>query len=102
MTDNSYSNHPYHREMRVPFLELTAPMSYTGEAIYTGIDAIARFIRRAYEAHKVKARERSTYGELSGLDDRVLKDIGVSRSDIPVIARMIAENPGFDPRVMQK
>ena len=102
MIDSSFSSHRYHREARAPFSELTTPMSYIGEAIYTGIQAFADLVGQAYEAHKAKARERSTINELSALDNHVLKDIGVSRSDIPVIARMIAENPGIDPRTMRQ
>lgn len=102
MTDSSFSNHRHHREVRIPFAEFTAPMSYVGEAIYTAMEAFAHFVRQAYEAHQVKARERSTINELRALDDRVLKDIGVRRSDISSIARTLAQNPGVDPRVMQK
>ena len=53
------------------------------------MEAFAHLLRQAYEAHKVKARERSTVNELRALDDRVLKDIGVSRSDITFIARKL-------------
>jgi uncharacterized protein YjiS (DUF1127 family) len=77
-------------------------MSYAGEAIYTAMEAFAHLVRQAYEAHKVKARERSTVNELRALDDRVLKDIGVSRSDITFIARKLAEKPGVNPRAMWK
>ena len=102
MTYRSISNHGRHRDMKVPFAEFTAPMGYVGEVIFGAMEASTRFIRQAYKARKIKALERATIKELSALEDWVLKDIGVSRSDIPNIARFVAENPGVDPRVMCK
>jgi uncharacterized protein YjiS (DUF1127 family) len=51
-------------------------------------------------AHTIESwrQRRATFGELSALDDRLLADIGVQRSDIPAIAegsgrRRIAGSP---------
>jgi uncharacterized protein YjiS (DUF1127 family) len=35
---------------------------------------------------------------LAGLNDHTLADIGIHRSQIPVLARRVAEHPDIDPR----
>jgi uncharacterized protein YjiS (DUF1127 family) len=39
-----------------------------------------------------------TFNELAGLDDAMLKDIGICRSEIRMIARLSATDPYFNPR----
>lgn len=55
-------------------------------------------IVQAYGAMRARMQERVTIRQLSNLEDHILKDIGVPRSEIPTIARKIAENPGLDCR----
>lgn len=62
-------------------------------------DAVFGFVARALRAARRSAREESAIGILSDLDDRTLRDIGIPRSEIPVVARKLAENPELDPRV---
>ncbi|MCB1742304.1 MAG: DUF1127 domain-containing protein [Gammaproteobacteria bacterium] len=40
-----------------------------------------------------------TIAELSRLDDHVLRDVGIRRSEIRVVARSLVEHPGVDVRV---
>ena len=87
-TGHSYGRD--HKGTGVPFAEVFAPFYSRGEAIVTAADGLFRFGARVIRAIAVKARERATIDALSDLDDRTLKDIGVSRSDIRYIARRTA------------
>jgi len=57
--------------------------------------ALARGLARAvrdrlaelWSAYQAYRERRRTYAELTALDDAALRDIGISRSDIPAIAR---------------
>ncbi len=85
----------------LPFAEVLAPMWYFGEAIYTGLEAVAmavaagaRWIGRRWRAHRSVA-------VLSVLNDHMLKDIGLYRSEIRYLAHKIAENPDMDYRMIR-
>ena len=52
-----------------------------GGVVGAGVEAFDRWHRR-----------RATILELSSLDDRVLKDIGIYRADIPEIARALRDS----------
>ena len=65
-------------------------------------EAIVSMIRDAVHRFVVSRRERKALGTLRGLDDRQLADIGVSRSEIPHIARTVAEYPTMDYRTVQR
>ena len=59
-------------------------------------------IRRLARAVRVAWRERTAAKTLSSLDDRTLKDIGVSRSEIPYLASRHANTDGIDYRDLLK
>ena len=77
------------------FYELVAPNQYAGEAFATVFSAVFDTLRRGATAVNRWRWERKTRNVLAGLDNTTLADIGVSRSEIPVVARAAAENPTF-------
>ncbi len=52
--------------------------------------AVTAPVRGFIEAVRRFRRERETYGALSSLSDHMLKDIGISRSEIGSIAQSLA------------
>ncbi len=52
--------------------------------------AVTAPVRGFIEAVRRFRRERETYGRLSSLSDHMLKDIGISRSEIGNIAQSLA------------
>jgi uncharacterized protein YjiS (DUF1127 family) len=71
---------------------------FVGEAVYAAVDSAARAVGRSFRATVVKVRERQSVQTLSGLSDHTLRDIGVSRSEIAYLARVVAERPGINYR----
>ena len=59
-------------------------------------------VRRLASAVRASWRERAAAKTLSSLDDRTLKDIGVSRSEIPYLANRHANTAGIDYRDLLK
>jgi uncharacterized protein YjiS (DUF1127 family) len=55
------------------------------------IESVVGAVRRWHETSR-------TFNELAGLDDAMLKDIGICRSEIRMIARLSATDPYFNPR----
>ena len=90
------------RSYNVPFVHLVRPTAFVGEAIYVALDGAVNFAARAVRAVQSKLRENAAVKELSALDDRILQDIGVPRSEIRTIARRVAENPGMDYRMLSQ
>ncbi len=62
-------------------------------AYYANWRAVTAPFRGLVEALRRVRRERETYGRLSRLNDRQLKDIGISRSEIGSIAQAVAAEP---------
>jgi uncharacterized protein YjiS (DUF1127 family) len=52
-------------------------------------------VRRLWSAYWARRRERATVVILNSLDDRVLKDLAIDRSEIESVAR----NTGHDRRI---
>ena len=101
----SYAHdHYYHRRTgaRVPFAEFTDSFKAAGEAAYEAFDATKRFFESVAETAVRRHRERVTFEELSGLADHVLRDIGVSRSEIGYIAKRVAADPDYDHRTANR
>jgi len=63
--------------------------SPTGNELRAGswTTALARTIGRAFSGFGHERRIRSDIGALMTFDDRLLKDIGISRSDIEYVVR---------------
>jgi uncharacterized protein YjiS (DUF1127 family) len=58
----------------------------TRPARATVLDRLSTFVRTWWHRHREKRRLRATVRILQGLDDRILKDIGLSRSEIEWVA----------------
>ncbi len=58
-----------------------------GERLAEIMVAVGRWIAQRVEGWRQSMAEASAMRELAGLDDRMLADIGISRSDIPALAR---------------
>ena len=80
--------------VQVPFYGVIAPTAYVSEIIATALTAAVKY---AFEAIRRGYWERKTKTALTGLDDAILRDIGVTRSQIAVVARTAAESPTYDP-----
>ena len=99
----SYRNnvgYPVRDRITVPFAELFAPIGFVGEAAYMAIGASVRVVGKAFRIARARAKERKAIAVLTALDDRMLKDIGVDRSQIHYLVRKTTENPEIDYRVM--
>lgn len=56
---------------------------------------------RAGSAVRAELRARRAYAELASLDDRMLRDIGISRSEIhSLVRRPVASAEAVPPRVL--
>jgi len=86
---------------RVPFSHLVEPTRFVGETLYEITEAVIRAANRAGAAVVKKVRTRRTVNEVSTLSDYILKDIGIERSEIELLARHVAENPNVDYRVLR-
>lgn len=78
---------PYHEFVEFQ-IQLGSAFVFALFKIYVWVSGVARAIWRWYAT-------RETYDELNALDDRILKDIGISRADIPTVSRMSASDPFF-------
>ena len=62
-------------------------------AFYAAWRAVTAPVRGLIEAVRRVGRERETYGALSRLSDRQLRDVGLSRSEIGSVVQAIAVAP---------
>lgn len=66
------------------------------------VNAVAGGAARAFRAVHNKFQERAAVRALSELEDWVLEDIGVPRSEIRAMVRKMMENPGLDHRTFRQ
>jgi uncharacterized protein YjiS (DUF1127 family) len=78
---------------RPPALTLAA---WRGAA--TASIARVRALFGAAASRRRRPRANRAAAALAGLDDHILADIGIHRSQIPALARAVAERPEVDPR----
>lgn len=80
------------------FIGLLTPHFALAEGIVEGFAALRRGLARRFDAWERKRKIALTVRELSKLEDHVLKDIGVHRSEIYAAARSVVDHPGGDHR----
>ena len=57
-----------------------------GDMIAAALDAVVTTVRRTYARYQHYRAARATYDELNGLDDRALRDLGMTRDEIQSFA----------------
>lgn len=76
---------------RTPFYELVAPNMYLGQTIATALagayDGVVAFVDHLAKRRRIA----ETIAALDSLDDRVLRDIGIHRSQIGSVSRAAVE-----------
>jgi len=75
-----------------------APTYALAEGILYGVSTLRRRLERGHNAGKRQREITKTVRELSGLDDRILRDIGISRGDIYVVSVAVVGDPNVDVR----
>lgn len=83
---------------RVPFYGLVEPVVRLAEAAAAAaIDAYGAIERFAAAARRRRLIAQ-TIAELSELDDRMLRDIGIERDQVRAVAEAVVDNPRFSLR----
>ena len=83
---------------RVPYYEFVDFQIQLGSAVVFALLKVYVWVSSAAAAVWRWHATRQTHHELMELNDQILKDIGISRGDIPVVSRMSAEDPSFSFR----
>jgi len=83
---------------RVPFYGLVEPTLRLACTVSDAIFAAYRYLDKAVAAVWRRVLIERTVKELSGLDDHLLKDIGIERGQIRHLAEAVAHNPRFSVR----
>jgi uncharacterized protein YjiS (DUF1127 family) len=71
-----------------------------GDGLSAGMSSLAEGTLGALQAWRQGRDVNRTMERLSRLDDASLREIGVQRCQIPIVARIVVERPGADPRRM--
>lgn len=78
-----------------------------GKFLRQGRRSLSQAVRRATEWFRQRREEHVTFRELAALDDRMLRDLGLSRGELHYVARQAAATPGaidrpvFDSRELK-
>ena len=75
------------------FDSLVEPVYGLAEGILYGFSALRRRLAKGVESWKRDRAIRITIAELSRLEDRILKDIGVDRDNIHAAAVAVVDDP---------
>ena len=67
---------------RIPFMELVAPFQFIADGLVAGLNYAADAAFGALRDAARRRRARQTIDRLRGLDNHMLRDIGIDRSDI--------------------
>ena len=95
----SYANHQQSRlgpSPFVPFSEFTAPMTVVAQGVQAAFETAASTVVAVVAAIGRMRRRHQAQSQLMSLDDRTLRDIGVSRSEIRYLARRAGDEPLAD------
>ncbi len=98
----SYANHHHSRlgpTPAVPFSELTAPVAVVAQGVQAAFETVARVVGAGVAAIARMRRRHQAQCQLMSLDDRTLRDIGISRSEIRYLARRAVDEPRADGRL---
>jgi uncharacterized protein YjiS (DUF1127 family) len=80
------------------FDALMAPAYALAEGLICGFSAVHRYIARGLESRRRERAIAVTIRELSGLDDRVLRDIGIERGNIHAVSVAVVDDPNVNVR----
>lgn len=80
------------------FEAVLAPICGLAEGILHGVSVMLRKLERRRAARRRKRAVAVTMRELYRLEDRVLRDIGITRHDVRAVAGAVVGDPKVDVR----
>ena len=87
-----------HHSAHVPFSELTGPIQFVAEGLIALGSLVTGVVVRMIDQARRMRRINNTIDALAELDDRALRDIGLSRDQIPLIAMHAEDTLHKNPR----
>jgi hypothetical protein len=84
-----------------PGAGFAAPAAFEWRKAVTAPARLGRVVARALAPGPRPPDLGRIVSELAALNDHTLADIGVHRSQIPVLAHAVAERPSVDPRTIE-
>jgi uncharacterized protein YjiS (DUF1127 family) len=98
MTDMTFHRFSRRRHDQFPLSHAAAAVDFIADPVYEAMAATGRSTSNAARGVAHWYRVRSTARKLNELESHMLRDIGISRSEIHSVARFVVDNPGADPR----